>query len=159
MARSDFRFVHPLRVRWSEVDLQGVVFNGHYLNYFDVAMTEYMRDLGFPYPQGLIDNGTDLYVRKATVEYLDEVRFDNMLDICTRVSKIGNSSLTFTFEVYRAGEDDLLIHGSNVYVNVEVSTRRSAPLPPGLTGAIARREEAAAPAGTPAAGTGKTGGG
>ena len=53
MARSDFRFTHSLRVRWSEVDRQGIVFNGNYLNYFDVAMGEYWRALGFPYPAGL----------------------------------------------------------------------------------------------------------
>lgn len=143
MPRSDFHFIHTLRVRWSEVDMQGVVFNGHHLNYFDVAMTEYMRDLGFPYPQGLIENGTDMYVRKATVEYLDEVRFDDILDICTRVERIGRSSLTFAFEIYREAEDHLLILGQNVYVNVDVSSRTAAQLPAALTDRIVAREKGA----------------
>ena len=39
----DFRFHHRLRVRWSEVDAQQVVFNGHYLNYLDVASGDYWR--------------------------------------------------------------------------------------------------------------------
>ena len=44
MARADFRFSHSLRVRWAEVDKQDIVFNGHYLTYFDVGVTEYYRD-------------------------------------------------------------------------------------------------------------------
>ena len=44
MKRSDFRFADPLRVRWAEVDMQKVVFNGHYLMYFDTAIADYWRD-------------------------------------------------------------------------------------------------------------------
>ena len=45
LSRDDFRFFHPLRVRWAEVDPQGIVFNGNYLTYADVAITEYFRAL------------------------------------------------------------------------------------------------------------------
>ena len=48
--RGDFRFVHRLRVRWAEVDAQKVVFNGHYLTYLDVAISDYWRAVGLPYP-------------------------------------------------------------------------------------------------------------
>jgi len=48
MTRRDFRFVHTLRVRWAEVVKQDIVFNGHYLTYFDVAITEYWRCIGVP---------------------------------------------------------------------------------------------------------------
>jgi len=51
MAYADFRHRHALRVRWAEVDMQGVVFNGHYLTYCDVCVTEYWRAIGVPYPQ------------------------------------------------------------------------------------------------------------
>ena len=47
MKREDFTFVHSLRVRWAEVDRQHVVFNGHYFLYFDVAVAEYWRAIGF----------------------------------------------------------------------------------------------------------------
>ena len=45
MQQSDFRFSCPLRVRWAEADPQGIVFNGHYLTYADVGITEYFRAL------------------------------------------------------------------------------------------------------------------
>ena len=60
VSRGEFTFFHPLRVRWSEVDPQGIVFNPNYLAYADLALTEYMRRIGFPYPDGLLRLGSDL---------------------------------------------------------------------------------------------------
>ena len=42
-----FRFVHRLRVRWAEVDMQNIVFNGHYLTWFDEAFTDFLEQMGF----------------------------------------------------------------------------------------------------------------
>ena len=49
VTRDDFRFFNRLRVRWAEVDLQKIVFNAHYLMYFDTAITDYWRALALPY--------------------------------------------------------------------------------------------------------------
>src|SRR5688500_13394509 len=57
MDMDDFTCSHRLRVRWAEVDAQGIVFNGHYLTYFDVGMTEYLREIGVPYPDGFLAYG------------------------------------------------------------------------------------------------------
>ena len=81
MARSDFRFTHSLRVRSSEVDREGFVFIGLYLNYFDVAMGEYWRALGFPYPAGLAEYGVDTFVVKATLEYRLSAEYDDVLEV------------------------------------------------------------------------------
>ena len=51
VTRQDFRLFHRLRVRWAEVDMQKIVFNGHYLMYFDTAMADYWRALALPYEQ------------------------------------------------------------------------------------------------------------
>ena len=48
MKRDDFRFFHRLRVRWAEVDMQKIVFNAHYLMYFDTAVSDYWRALALP---------------------------------------------------------------------------------------------------------------
>ena len=47
--RKDFRFTERHRVRWAEVDMQAIVFNGHYLMYFDTAVAGYWRALALPY--------------------------------------------------------------------------------------------------------------
>lgn len=134
MSLQDFRFSHRLRVRWAEVDRQGIVFNGHYLTYFDVGITEYYRALGYPYPDGLAQGGTDLYVRKAEVEYHASAQYDDEIDIGVRVARLGRSSFDFCVEIHRAGL--LLVTGKVVYVNADPVTRKSAPLPDFLRLAI-----------------------
>ena len=61
---ADFRHRMPLRVRWAEVDKQGVVFNAHYLLYCDVCVTEYWRAVGLRYPEDFVAHNGDLFVRK-----------------------------------------------------------------------------------------------
>jgi hypothetical protein len=66
MKRQDFRFFHRLRVRWAEVDMQKIVFNAHYLMYFDTAIADYWRAIGLPYEAAMEQLEGDLYVKKAT---------------------------------------------------------------------------------------------
>ncbi len=127
MAKEDFRFVQRLRVRWAEVDQQGIVFNGHYLTYFDVGVTEYYRAIGQPYPGALAGTGNDLFARKAEIEYHAPALYDDWLDVCVRVARIGRTSFEFRLEIYR--EKTLLISGALVYVNADVATRKAAPVP------------------------------
>jgi len=134
MSREDFRFVHPLRVRWAEVDRQGIVFNSHYLTYLDVAMTEYCRAIGYPYPEGLTEGGSDLFVAHAELDYHGSAAFDDDLEIAARIARIGRSSLHFLFEIFRG--DDHLITGRLVYVNADPETRRSAPVPESIRAAV-----------------------
>ena len=94
--RSDFRFFHRLRVRWAEVDMQKIVFNAHYLMYFDTAIADYWRALALPYLESMESLGGDLYVKKATVEFNASARMDDRLDVALKCSRLGNSSMTFT---------------------------------------------------------------
>ena len=123
----DFRFTHRLRVRWAEVDKQDIVFNGHYLTYFDVAITEYWRTLGLAYPAILERFGSDLFVVKAGIEYRGPAHYDDVLDIGMRVERIGNSSLQFRVAIFRGLEH--LIAGELIYVNADPATRKPAPVP------------------------------
>ena len=139
MPRSNFHFSTPLRIRWAEVDKQGIVFNGHYLAYFDIGVTEYWRALGFPYPEGLISQGSDLYVKKASVEYHASAEFDVVVDIAVRVARIGNSSMQFLIEIYRG--DTLLVNGELIYVNADPATRKAVSVPKVLRDAIEKFEQ------------------
>jgi acyl-CoA thioester hydrolase len=137
--REDFTFTHALRVRWAEVDRQDVVFNGNYFLYFDVAIAEYWRRIGVPYPQGYVDTfGTDIYALKATSEFHGSATYDDLLDVCCRVSRIGRSSMIFTFGIWRGA--DHINSGELVYVNADPNTRRSAPWPEPVRQAILKYE-------------------
>jgi len=138
VARGDFAFTHPLRVRWAEVDRQGIVFNGHYLTYFDVGITEYWRAIGYPYPGALLEQGNDTFAVKATIEYKAPAQYDDLLDVMVRVGRIGRTSLQFVLQIDR-GETQL-ISGELIYVNADTHTRKPAPVPAFLREAIVRFE-------------------
>lgn len=149
MPRADFRCAHRLRVRWAEVDMQKVVFNGHYLTYVDSAVAEYWREIGLPYPDDYVDRyANDLYLRKAAVEYHGSARYDEVLTVLCRVGRMGRSSMDFHFEIWRdepAASPAPLVTADLVYVNVEVATAKPAPLPRDLRERI-RAYEHIAPA-------------
>lgn len=144
MPRADFVCAPRLRVRWAEVDMQKIVFNGHYFTYLDTAIAEYWRVIELPYPEGYIERyGNDVYLRKATVEYLGSARYDDLLEVCCRVAKLGRSSMTFQFEVYRDKEEAPLVTAELVYVNADPSTMKAAPLPDDLRRRVLRYERVA----------------
>jgi YbgC/YbaW family acyl-CoA thioester hydrolase len=126
----DFPFFHRMRVRWSEVDAQRVVFNGHYLNYLDVAISEYWRAVGLPYPEGLAHLDGDVFVRSNALQYHAPARLDDWLDIGLRCERIGRSSMTFLWGMRSSGR--LLVTGETVYVFTSLSTGRSSPVPDSL---------------------------
>lgn len=129
MAYGDFRHRVPLRVRWAEIDLQGVVFNGHYLTYCDVCLTEYWRALGISYPQEFTSIGADVYVRKATLEYHAAAVYDDELEVCGRTGTLGTSSLRFLVEIYRSNATAApLLTAELIYVNVDLQSRIARPL-------------------------------
>ncbi len=127
MTRDDFRLLHRLRVRWVEVDLQKIVFNGHYLMYFDTAMADYWRALAIPYEDTMHQLGGDLYVKKASLEYHASAQYDDRLDVGLRCERIGNSSIQFVGGIFCG--DQLLITGELLYVYANPNTKTSIPVP------------------------------
>jgi acyl-CoA thioester hydrolase len=145
VAFADYRLRVPLRVRWAEADMQGVVFNGHYLTYCDVAVTEYWRAIGLRYPQELLEAGTDTFVRKATVEYFAAAHYDDELFICARTAQLGRSSLRFVLELFRQDDSErALVAAELIYVNADPKTKKSMPWSDRVRGLI-RAFEALAP--------------
>ena len=138
MKIANFRLLHRLRVRWAEVDMQKIVFNAHYLMYFDTAISDYWRALALPYEEAMVQLGGELYVKKASVEYHGSARFDDRLDVGLRCERIGNSSMVFTGAIFR--DDELLITCELVYVFADPVSQTSRPVPPGLRSLVERFE-------------------
>lgn len=129
MTRDQFRFFHPFRVRYSEIDGQGVVFNAHYLTYYDTTVTEFFRALGYDQYADAQKTGMDFHVVKSVVEYKAPIRFDQEIEVGARVARIGNSSLVFELGIFLKGSDDLLATGEIVWVNTDQQTHRPVPIP------------------------------
>jgi len=130
MTIDDYRHRMPLRVRWAEVDMQAVVFNGHYLTYADVCATEYWRSIGLPYPSGFAALGIDSFVRKATIEYHAPARYDDELLVCGRIARLGRSSAGFAVSMFRATDLSVsLIDAELIYVCVELGSGKTRSWP------------------------------
>jgi acyl-CoA thioester hydrolase len=117
-----YRFHTPIRVRYNETDGQGHVNFAWYFNYFDVALIEYLRDLGYSYTDMLAD-GVDMLYIDAHSAYKSPAYFDEILRIHCRAGKIGNTSLRFDFQIFgevdgrqvASGEIVVVIAGRDTY--------------------------------------------
>jgi acyl-CoA thioester hydrolase len=141
MSREQFNFYYSFRVRYSEVDAQGIVFNAHYLTYFDSAMTEYLRHIEYDYVNEVKEKNEDFHTVKTLVEYKAPIFFDQIIDVCLRVKKVGNSSLTFYIEIHPKNKDNMLAFGEVVWVNSNQITHKSTPLSDVLKKKIALLEK------------------
>ena len=127
MQHSDFRFRERLRVRWAEIDAQKIVFNGHYLMYFDTAIAGYWRALAMPYAETMEALGGDMFVRKATLEYLGSAGYDDVLEIGMRCARIGYSSMIFVGAAFR--QEQLLVTCELTYVFADPNAKVAMPVP------------------------------
>jgi acyl-CoA thioester hydrolase len=121
-------FEHPLRVRYHETDSQRFVYNARYLEYIDVAMTEWFRSIGWPY-ENLIAAGCDPSVVKVEMEFHAPARFDDELTVGIELVRLGRSSFTLAFVIRELSEGTLILSAQLVYANVDIHTQRSRILP------------------------------
>jgi acyl-CoA thioester hydrolase len=131
MARTDFAFSTRVRVRYAEIDAQAVVFNSRYLEYADVAVTEYWRAAGL-HANGDGWAALEFHVVRALVEYKAPIRYDEEIDLYARTTRIGRSSLTTWVEIHGAAKnpaDDLRAMIEIVNVNVDLTSGLSCRLP------------------------------
>ena len=128
--REDFRHIDRLRVRWAEVDMQKIVFNGHYLMYLDTAVAGWWRALALPYEATMAQQGGDMYLRRASLDYLASARYDDLIDVGIKTERIGNSAIALSGAVFRG--DQLLVSGELLYVYADPISQTSRPVPQAL---------------------------
>lgn len=140
MERAEFGFFHPFRVRYSEIDLQGVVFNAHYLTYFDTAITEYFRWLDVDVIAEAKASGVDFHTVRSLVEYKAPIRLDQEIEVGCRAARLGRSSLTFVLAIFAKDERPLLASGEIVWVNTDQRTHKPLAISERLREILRRRE-------------------
>jgi acyl-CoA thioester hydrolase len=113
-------------VRYHEVDGQDFLFNARYLEIADVAMTEYLRLLGWTYPQ-FQALGADPSVVQARLTFSAPARFDDRLDVDVACVRVGTSSFELHMAITREGT--AIARVESVYVNVDAESATSRPLP------------------------------
>lgn len=131
--------------RFAEIDQQGVVFNAHYLTWFDEACTGFLDHLDVTYP-GLIDSGYDIQVVHSEVDFSGPVRWRDQVRVEVRCDRIGSTSFTLGFDVVRSTpttDEQTVVRGRNVYVVVSTEDWAKRPIPAVLRDALTSVERQA----------------
>lgn len=131
-------FRHRLRVRWSECDLQGVVFYPQYLAYLDHTVTELWREAIGPYTAMIPEHGVDMVVAEAGMRYRGSARFDEELEIAATVTRLGSTSITTAFTIGRVADGGLLTEGELRHVFVDPADFSKREMPARVRAGLAR---------------------
>ncbi len=121
-----YRYAALSRVWFSDTDAQGVVYYGRYLPYFDNARLEYLRHLGLV---GFWQGDPEFVMRALEVEYEAPARFDDLLEVFVRTTRIGRSSVTTAGAAYRVDDDRLMCTARMTLVLIDATTRRPTLVP------------------------------
>ncbi|MGZ4690050.1 MAG: acyl-CoA thioesterase [Acidimicrobiia bacterium] len=122
-------FVHRIRPRYAEVDQQGVVFNAHWLTYFDDSCTRFFESLGYT-PNEAFFGEFDVMIVKAVLEWEGPAGFDEVVDIATEPIRLGTKSFDLRYRASVKG--NAVCTGVITYVSVKPSTHESTPIPAAL---------------------------
>jgi acyl-CoA thioester hydrolase len=131
-------FRHRLRVRWSECDLQGVVFYPHYLAYLDHTVTELWREAVGPYTEMIPEHGVDMVVAESKLRYRASARFDDEIEISATITRLGETSITTAFTIQRTADGALLTEGELRHVFVHPTDLTKSAMPAPVRAALAR---------------------
>jgi acyl-CoA thioester hydrolase len=127
-------FRHRLRVRYAECDQQNVVFNAHYLAYFDVGMTELWRAAFGGYGI-MLERGVDMVVAEAQLRFRAPARFDDELTLAVTVARLGTTSMVTEHVITRDSAE--VVQGSLRHVFVDRRTLAKTPIPDWLRSGLA----------------------
>lgn len=136
--RRPFKLSARTRVGFSDTDAQGIVYYGRYNPYFDLARVEYLRSLGLLQRGGEVG---DFVMRANDVEYFAPAVFDDEIEVFVRVSRLGRTSVTFTFAAYRLSDDVLMVTAHQTLVYVDLAERKACPVPDTYREAVLAFEE------------------
>jgi len=127
-----YHFRHRLRVRYSEIDAQAVVYNSHYLVYYDIGITEYLRQFSFNQVDHAARTGHDFHLVSSRVDYRRPIRYDMEIDIAATHPRIGNSSITWVLALVSTADSSLLSTGEIIWVYTSLADESAVRVPDNL---------------------------
>lgn len=125
------------KIRFSDSDAQGVVFNGNYLTYFDDTVTDWMDAIGVGWDD-LTRSGHDMVLARCEIEFKSPGRIGDVLVTGVRVEGVGRSSLRLALSTWNEVTGRVVVLGRQVQVIVDHETFSPRPVPDFLVEAIER---------------------
>jgi acyl-CoA thioester hydrolase len=125
----NFKHKYTVTVRFHEVDMLGVCNNAVFINYFETARLEYIKTAGLMPEKGIFSDGKLFFMVRNEINYLDHARYDDVLDVYSKISFIKNSSFSYDHLIVNQKTGKIIADGKGVVVYVDPNTRKSTPLP------------------------------
>ena len=125
---TDFRFHHPIEIRYGDLDPQGHVNNAKYLTYFEQGRIHYLIQLGlFSKEQSFMDMG--IIIADIHITFKTPARYNDRIQVGVRTSKIGNKSMTVEQCVMNADTGEVLASGTVILVMFDYREHKTIPVP------------------------------
>ncbi len=138
---SEFRFYHPIEVRYGDLDPQGHVNNAKYLTYIEQARIEYINTLDLWDGNSFLDIG--IILADAHITFQAPIKFGQRVRAAVRVSRLGNKSLTMVYRLEDISSGKDLANASTVLVAYDYRSKQTIPIPPKWRQVIAAFEHLA----------------
>jgi acyl-CoA thioester hydrolase len=133
-------FVWPVRVYYEDTDAGGVVYHANYLKFLERARTEWLRSLGFQQDRLFSEHRVVFAVRHVAVDYLRPARFNDELNVRSRVGKLGSASIEFDQDIVRS-DGSLLCRGTVVVACIDADAFRPRAIPDPIHAEITRFQQ------------------
>lgn len=112
--------VTPYRVIYGDTDQMGVVYYANYLRWFEKGRSEFLRQIGLPYPV-IERKGVHFPVVEVTCRYAQSARYDEVIQIETELAQAGRASLSFEYRIRREAENAILATGTTKHASIDNS--------------------------------------
>ena len=120
--------VTPVRVIYADTDAMGVVYYGNYMRYLERGRVEYLRACGKAYKE-IEAAGFQIPVAEVRLRYLASARYDDVIEVKTRLEELGGASITFGYRLERQGDGLLLAKGFTRHAVLDMAKGRAVRLP------------------------------
>ncbi|MBU2879121.1 MULTISPECIES: acyl-CoA thioesterase [Aliiglaciecola] len=124
--RNDYKVFYPMQTRWADNDIYGHINNVQYYAYFDTAVNRYLIEEG---GLNIHSDAVVGFVVESKCQYFSAIAYPQSLQIGLRVSRLGNSSVTYEIGIFVEGESSPSAQGHFVHVFVEQQTNKSTAIP------------------------------
>ncbi len=124
VTKSDFTVFWETRIRYYELDPQGIMHNANYLAFYDQAVVEYFRDLDYDYEKEIKETNKDFHTVQVIVQYNKPLYFDDEIEIGLKIKDVGNTSMTWVMAMFIKGTGELASASEIVHVYTDMKTSK-----------------------------------
>ena len=124
VTKSDFTVFWETRIRYYELDPQGIMHNANYLAFYDQAVVEYFRDLDYDYEKEIEETNKDFHTVQVIEQYNKPLYFDDEIEIGLKIKDVGNTSMTWIMAMFIKGTGELASASEIVHVYTDMKTSK-----------------------------------